>query len=331
MRAALLALLLLAISAVSVRAQDVHGRLEGRVIDSDGDPIEQVDVTVQGPSLQGVRRTPTNSSGFFTFRWLPVGTYSVKLSRIGYETLVLEGIIVRLGRTMTIGGATLVETPIELEPLVAEAERKLIDPESAADGLNLTPDLYENLPVARDYRAVAVLSPMADVYEGTDLSIAGATGPGTKYFIEGTDVTNPVNGLEATRLPYNFVREVEIKTGGYEAEYRSTLGGIINVVTYAGGNVFRSQVFGFYTSDRLEGSARYGLSDKTKETSAQYDVGITLGGPILRDRLWYFAAYNPSVVSEGIGIPVHGVYDDHTTQHVFAGKLTWQAAQPELR
>jgi hypothetical protein len=327
MRAAPLAVLLLAMSAVSVRAQDVHGRLEGRVIDSDGDPIAQVDVTVQGPSLQGVRRIPTNANGFFTFRWLPVGTYSVKLSRIGYETLVLEGIIVRLGRTATVGSVGLVEAPIEVEPIVAAVQPKLIDPESTGTGVNLTPALYENLPVARDYRELALLTPQANEYAGTDMSIAGGTGPETRYFIEGSEVTDPVVGMESTRLPYNFVQEVEIKTGGYEAEYRSSLGGIVNVVTYSGGNDFRSQVFAFYTSDQFEGQPRYGLSETLRQNSSQYDVGATLGGPIVRDRLWYFAAYSPSVSSEGIEIPGHGVYDDRAVRHVFAGKLTWQAAR----
>jgi len=326
MRPLVLVFLLILAFVASATAQNTHGRLQGRIVGSDGSPIATVDVSVRSPSLQGERHAETNVDGFFTFRWLPVGTYSVRLQRLAYETRMLDSVTVRLGRTSTVGEIRLVEAPIEVEALVATAQRLLIDPESTAGGINLTPNLYENLPVGRDYRALMLLTPQANEYIGSDLSVSGGTGPETKFFIEGADVTEPVNGMESTRLPYNFVREVEIKTGGYEAEYRSTLGGIVNVVTYAGGNEFRAQVYGFYTSDQLEGTPRYGLSETTRQSSAQYDVGVTLGGPIMQDRLWYFAAYNPSVLSEGIGIPEHGTHDDRTVRHVFAGKLTWQAA-----
>jgi hypothetical protein len=326
MRTAVFLFLMLPFLVSSAAAQDVHGRLEGRVVGTDGSPVELVDVTVRSASLQGVRQAVTTGDGMFTFRWLPVGTYQVEFRRIGYEHQVLKGVEIRLGRTATLGRVGLVEAPIEVDTLVATAQRKLIDPESTGTGVNLTPALYENLPVARDYRELALLTPLANGYGGTDLSVAGGTGPETRFFIEGTDVTDPVQGMESTRLPYNFVREVEIKTGGYEAEYRSSLGGIVNVVTYTGGNELKSQVFGFYTSDRFEGQPRYGLSETSKQSSAQYDVGVTLGGPVVRDKLWYFAAYNPSIVSEGIEIPEHGTYDDRAVRHVFAGKLTWQAA-----
>jgi len=311
----------------SAHAQDIRGHLQGRAIDSAGNPIETVDVVVRSSDLQGERSAVSDRNGHFVLRWLPVGGYEVELRRIGYETLILEGVVVRLGRTTTVGQVQLVETPIELEAISARTDRLLIDPESTAGGVNLTPELYENLPNDRDYRSLITLLPAANIYRGTDLSVAGGTGPETKFFVEGADVTDPVHGIDATRLPYNFVREVEIKTGGYEAEYRSTLGGIVNVVTYSGSNQFQSQVFGFYTSDRLEGAPRFGLSEETRQSAAQYDVGGTLGGPILRDRLWFFAAYSPSVVTEDVEIPEFGVHNDKSVQHMFAGKLTWRAAE----
>jgi len=326
MRAAALLLLLVPSLVTSAIAQDVRGHLRGRAIDSAGNPIETLDVVVRSADLQGERSAVSDRTGSFVLRWLPVGTYEVELRRIGYESVVLDGVVIRLGRTTTLGEVPLVETPIELEALSARTDRLLIDPESTAGGVNLTPELFENVPNERDYRSLITLAPAVDDYRGTDLSIAGGTGPETKFFVEGTNVTNPVKGIEATRLPYNFVREVEVKTGGYEAEYQSSLGGIVNVVTHAGGNDFRSQVFGFYTSDRLEGTPRFGLSESTRQSAAQYDIGVTLGGPILRDRLWYFAAYSPSVVTEDIEIPAHGMYDDRGVQHLFAGKLTWRAS-----
>ncbi len=327
MRTVIFPAMLALFSVATLQAQDIRGQLQGRVVDSTGDPVETVDVVVRSTDLQGERSAASDRFGNFVIRWLPVGTYQVELRRIGYESRILEGIVVRLGRTTTTGVVQLVATPVELEAIAAEAERLLIDPESPAGGVNLTPDLYRNLPNDRDYRSMVTMAPAVGAYRGTDLSVAGGTGPGTTFFIEGTNVTNPVTGLDATRLPYNFIREIEVKTGGYEAEYRSTLGGIVNVVTHSGSNVFESHAFGYYTSDRLEGAPRFGLSESTRQNQAQYDVGVTIGGPILRDRLWYFAAYNPSVVTEDIAIPEFGTYDDRGVQHLFAGKITWRAAE----
>ena len=326
MRTATSVALLFVLTTSPALAQDIRGHLQGRVIDSGSSPIETVDVVVRSTELQGERSAVSDGNGYFYVRWLPVGVYEVELRRIGYESLNLDSVVVRLGRTTTVGEVLLAATPIELETIAARTDRLLIDPESTAAGVNLTPQLYENLPNSRDYRSLITLVPAVDEYLGGDLSVAGGTGPETMFYVEGTNVSDPVIGMRATRLPYNFVREVEIKTGGYEAEYRSTLGGIVNVVTYSGGNEFRSQVFGFYTSDRLEGTPRFGLSESTRKSSAHYDLGATIGGPILRDRLWYFAAYNPSVVTEDIEIPEFGTYDDRGVQHVFAGKLTWRAA-----
>lgn len=326
MRTATSCAVLLILTTAPALAQDIRGHLQGRITDSAGEPIETVDVVVRSADLQGERSAASDRFGNFVIRWLPVGTYEVELRRIGYESLNLSGVVVRLGRTTTVGVVELVETPVELEAIAAETDRLLIDPESTAGGVNLTQELFENLPNDRDYRSMVTMLPAVDAYRGADLSVAGGTGPETTFFVEGTNVTSPQTGIQATRLPYNFIREVEVKTGGYEAEYRSTLGGIVNVVTHSGGNEFHSRAFGFYTNDRLEGTPRFGLSESTRQSQAQYDVGLTIGGPILRDRLWYFAAYNPSVVTEDIEIPEFGLYDDKGVQHIFAGKLTWRAA-----
>ena len=129
MRPLVLVFLLILAFVDSATAQNTHGRLQGRVVDSDGRPIATVDVSVRSPSLQGERHAETNVNGFFTFRWLPVGTYSVRLQRLAYETRMLDSVTVRLGRTTTVGEVRLIEAPIEVEPLVATAQRLLIDPE----------------------------------------------------------------------------------------------------------------------------------------------------------------------------------------------------------
>lgn len=323
---ALLAALLFGIVSTAT-AQDTRGHLRGRVAETAGGPIAAVDIVLRSGEMPGVRSTSTNDQGYFYVGRLPVGSYVLEARRLGYRTVVLSDVEVLLGRTTSLGTVEMAEAPVEMEPLEARATPALIDPVSTAGGVNLTPDLYENLPMERDYQAMLVLVPQAnESYLGDGLGVAGGTGPENRFFIDGADVTDPFFGIESTRLPYNFIREVEVKTGGYEAEYRSSLGGITNVVTYSGGNRFSGQIFGFFASDQLQGSSRLGPAELTKTDVATVDFGGTLGGPIVSDRLWFFGAYNPYFHSETVEPTGQGPYEDRTVQHRFAGKLTWRPA-----
>ena len=253
------------------------------ILDSQGAPIVAVDVSVTAPDLQGERSAVTNEDGYFRLLWLPVGLYTVQIERLGYRTLILEEVVIQLGRTMTMGEIRLEETPIEVEPLVVVAERELIDPASTAGGFNLTPELYEVLPVERDYQSIAALTPQANgSYFGDAgaLNMSGSTWTENKFYIDGVDVSDPLAGQGGTNLPYNFVKEIEVKTGGYEAEYRSSLGGIINVVTYSGGNDFSGRVLGFYSNNSFDATPRYGTLEESSGDYARYDFGGSLGGPI---------------------------------------------------
>ena len=136
----------------------------------------------------------------------------------------------------------------------------MIDPSSTTVGLNLASETYEDLPLDRNFRSIVSLALQANTsYLGDEVNISGSTGMENAYFIDGINVTDPFKGATSTNLPYNFVREIEIKTGGYEAEYGRALGGIVNVITPSGGNDFHGQVFGFFTSHRFAGSYRPGV------------------------------------------------------------------------
>ncbi|MGW8282314.1 MAG: TonB-dependent receptor, partial [Gemmatimonadota bacterium] len=326
MRAPPLALFLLVVFPLAVLAQDTRGSLTGFVVDSAGSPIPSVLVTVRGPAVQGKRYTATGTDGSFLVPLLPVGEYEVAVARIGYREAVLTDVIVRLGRTTTLGAIVLSETPVTLAPLEARGQRSLIDPVSSAGGINLSPELYDNLPVSRDYLGMIDLLPQANTsYLGDERTMVGATGMENRYFVEGADVTDPMRGFYTIDLPYNFIREVEVKTGGYEAEYKSSLGGILNVVTYSGGNETRGRVFGFFANDQIAGSPRTAGMQLNRSDVTRWDIGATLEGPILHDRLWYFLAYNPLVASENVEIPGLDRYEDQEVRHRFAGKLTWRA------
>jgi hypothetical protein len=171
------------------------------------------------------------------------------------------------------------------------------------------------------------LLPQANTsYYGDEVNIGGATGFENKYFVDGVEVTDPLIGASGTNLPYNFIREIEVKAGGYEAESRSSLGGLLNVVTYSGTNEIHGSAFGFYTSNRFASQRRIGLSDPTQGGFSDYDVGFGIGGPIIRDELWFYVAYNPTFARRDVDVPGFGISVDRTFMHSFATKLTWGAS-----
>ena len=307
-------------------AQETTGALEGRVLDTQGKPIAQATVLLTSSSLQGNRGVLTSDNGKFVVVALPVGQYTLTISHAAKQAQTIEGVIVGLGKTASMGPITLQEKVYTVGEVVVTAPAPLIDYRSTSMGANLRSGDYATLPIERDYRSVAVLLPQAnESYLGDGIGMAGSTGLENRLFIDGIDVTDPVRGITGTNLPYNFVREVQVRTGGYEAEYRSSLGGTINAVTNAGGNETSGQVFGFFVNNRLAASPRRGAVELNTGDFARYDVGFGLGGPIARDRLWYHIAYNPALEREEVEIPGIGFYEDRTTTHSFATKLTWQA------
>ena len=319
-------LVFIALSVCMMSAQEVTGNLEGRVLDSEGSPIPGVTVTVTSVSLQGQRGISSSNDGFFRLLALPTGRYSVQLNHVAYNQKKLNDVQIWLGKTTTIGDIVLQESTLEMAEVVVSGDRLLLDPVSTTGGANLVREKFEDLPLERNYRSIASILPHAnESYYGDEVNIAGSSGLENRYFINGNEVTNALNGLGGINLPYNFIREVEVRTSGYEPEYKSSLGGIVNVVTYSGGNDFSGQVFGFFTNNNFGGDQRVATTEPPKGDFAQYDVGFTLGGPILKDNLWFFSAYNPSYRNEDIKLPGLGYYSDKQRTESFAGKLTWKA------
>jgi hypothetical protein len=307
-------------------AQVMTGAIDGWISDKEDNPIAGAEVIVESAALQGKRGAVSDQRGYFKFRYLPPGLYRLTVQHITYQTFIHDNITVRLGKTGSAGVIQLSLASIELPEVVVTEARPDIDPTTARSGSNLAIKTIEPLPVDRNYRSIIALVPRANTsYLGDDVNISGSTGLENEYFIDGVKATEPYLGEGSTNLPYNFIREIEVKTGGYEAEFRSALGGVVNVVTHSGGNRFQGQVFGFFTNHNLSQDRKLVPGEESVESYSQSDFGFSLGGPVLRDKLWFFAAYNPNFEKEDVTIPGFGLQTDRKTTHIFAGKLTWKA------
>jgi hypothetical protein len=317
--------MLVAALAIPAHSQETSGNLEGRILDESGGPIELATVTVTGPYLQGERTTITAPDGHFRFLALPVGKYRVDISHVSFEGTVLENIRVRLGGTTDVGEVHLAAQLYEVDVIEVTAEAPMIDPASTVLGSNLFSEEYGELPIDRNYRNMAVLLPhVNESYLGDEVGFAGGTGQENKYYIDGVDGTDVLFGMRSTELPYNFIRELQVRSGGYQAEYSSSLGGIVEVITQSGTNEFHGQVFGFYLNDRMSADPRPTLDEPFMGSYAMYDIGFGIGGPIVHDRLWFHAAYNPTFSDEEAEVPGQGIRDYNGTIHKFAAKLDWK-------
>lgn len=312
-------------------AQDISGSLEGLVTDSLNYPLPGVNITVQSDNLQGLKGAATNEKGYFGIFYLPVGNYRIKVSMIGFRELVVENVQVRLGKATYLGNLKLSSETIYLPEITVSGERNVIDPTATTYGGNILPKYFDQLPLDRDYKNIVALLPQVNISGfGDGVNIGGSTGFENKYFVDGVEVTDPLFGTVGMSLPYNFMQEVELKAGGYEAEYRSSLGGLVNVVTYSGANDFHGSVFGFFTGNSFTGNSEIGLLDPTQGDFTIYDIGFSLRGPIVEEKLWFNVAYNPTFENHDVDVPSFGIYVDKTITHKFASKLTWSAF-PQLQ
>ena len=332
---ALVGFLVLATS-VTAAAQEVSGRLQGRVSTSEGQPIAGVEVTATGASLLGRRTATTGKDGKFLIPALPAGTYDLAARRLGFRPVTVERVPVRLGETATLAAVTMTAAATQLAPVVVSAEAAGLDPHNTAQRIVLDASRLDALPLDRSFREAMLLAPSSvPSFIGKDgggaginrdgINVGGATGYENTYFLDGINITSPIRGETSMDLPYNFIQQMEVRTGGSTADDAQSLGGVVNLVTPTGAERFGGQVFGFFSNDALEGRSRP-VSGSYQTGFTFYDAGVSIGGPLLKDRLRMFAAYNANHEARDYSYGF-GSLTSTRRQHLFAGKLTWQASE----
>ena len=310
------------LSAAIARTQEVTGQIEGRVLGADGKSMSAVNVTATSPNLIAARTTVTGEDGRFYLRALPVGIYRIELRRIGYRPVALDSVRVWLGGATAVNPPALLAQPaVELASVLVVADNAGSDPTHTASSVVLGRHRLTDLPIGRNFREIAILHPEATPsFIGDGINIAGATGLENHYFVDGIDITDPISGDKSIDLPYNFIEQIQLHTGGASAEDPQTLGGTVNVVTPSGGNKFAGSAFGFFSSGALQSSGRTAAA-KTQTGFSFYDAGATFSGPVAHDRVWFFLAYNPRFERTQFDYGF-GSISDRTLVHQFAGKLT---------
>jgi hypothetical protein len=325
---------------VETRAQTT-GRIEGIVQAPDGVPISGAQVEAEGPRLLGVRRTITDPSGRYRLAEIPAGDYTVRLTVPGFREFER---VVRVSLDAPVRLDVGLDVAVE-ETVSVSGEAPSIDLDTTTTGTSYARALVARLPVARNYADIARANPGVSTDKGETqgrslaLTVYGATSVENQWWIDGINTTNVAKGFQGKAINNEFVEELEVKSGGYQAEYGRALGGVVNVVTRSGGNAFHGDGFLYYDSAALRAEqvvipdtdTPIGMKITPEE---RRDFGVDVGGYVLRDRLWFFGAYNrvetPGTTSRYFGteeVPASQLFPRDQIDDLYSGKLTWLAAR----
>lgn len=330
--AALLALV--AVPAITVmaptaaHAQDyTNGTLAGSVQGTNGQSIAGASVTIVSNAQGIVRSATTGANGQFRVALIPTGSYTVSVSAPGFDSFS-NNVNVGLGGNsfvFTLGATGAAGST--LDDVVVTGVRRSLDLSRAATGVSIDIDeLIETVPVARNITAVTLLAPGAVVGD-SQFAIGqsqlqappalGGSGPAENaFFINGLNITNFVTGLGGATVPFEFYKNVEVKTGGYSAEFGRATGGIINATTKSGTNDFIVELHGTWAPDSLRqdtpdtpsGPSYAGQVNSLTEFEEK-TLTLEVGGPIIRDRLFAYGivAYSDTTAQSATSAGTTGV------------------------
>ncbi|HEY0408048.1 MAG TPA: TonB-dependent receptor [Pyrinomonadaceae bacterium] len=325
--------LCLSLFAMSAFAQSsTTGAIEGTVTDPQGGLIPNATITVSGANLIRPQTAQTDDSGHFQILNLPPGRYSVTVGATsGFAETVRNDVEVNLSKTST-ADVQVKTGSVSAVVDVTDTSGATVDVSQNTSGTNVSTEQFQNFPTQRTVQSLYTIAPtvarsgLRDASgRDRDPSVAGSSGPENNYILDGVNTTDPAFGGSGANLPFEFVQEVEIKTGAYGAEYGKSTGGIFNVITKSGTNEFRGDVFGYLTTKGLvRGTKNFPFTGAAPNGFSEVDAGFDIGGPIAKEKLWFFGAFNPqrrenSFLTQTLRQNVQ----NKITTPFYSGKLTW--------
>ena len=264
------------------------GILRGRIVDAQDLPVPGVTVSVTSPVLQGQRTTVTGPDGSFVIRQLPAGTYQVKSELTGFAAQT-AAVLVPLGDTVEHNVTLRAETVTTTVEVTAESQPLL----SPSVGINIRRDEVEALATSRTLQGITTLSPAVNdnTPNSGQVSINGAFAYDNLFMINGVDVNDNLFGSPQNLFIEDAIEETQVITSGVSAEYGRFSGGVVNAVTKSGGNSFSGSFRVNLTNPAWVNETPFEQdNDVEREGNLNRTYEMTFGGPILRDKLWFFGA-----------------------------------------
>ncbi len=306
--------------ATAVFGQRTTGDLEGKITDPNGAVVPMVSVTLTGITVGFNRTVQSNQEGEFRIQQVPIGTYKITTAALsGFAASTLEKVTVTIEK-VTVVNIKLGITSVSTVDITASDVAGVIDTSASKVQTNITPKMIQQLPKGTNFNSLLRISP-ATRAEGLSggFQVDGASGSENSFLIDGLSVENFRTGVlnGVNNIPTELVAEMQIKTGGFEAEHGGASGAVISVVTRSGSDTFHGGVGSAFELSGLQPAPRftpsrfvsssssaaaiaanpdytYAIVNKKDDFSNIFPSG-TLGGPILKKHLWFLASYSPQI------------------------------------
>jgi hypothetical protein len=321
---------LLLIAGSAFAQATTTGAISGTATTSDGVAVPGVTVTVSGPALMGSRTAYTGDNGDYIIRGLPPGSYTVEFTMEGMAT-VKRNVSVELGQTSKADASMSMSSTSEAITVTADAPTLMTTTQL---GTNLNSEQIQELPIPRGggfLANIAALTPgvTQNTFNAGQVRINGAFAYDNVFLVDGTDVNDNLFGTAHNLYIEDAIQETQVMTGGVSAEYGRFTGGVINVVTKSGGNDFS----GSFRTDVTNSAWRDETPNEAQRLDKNnYIYSGTLGGPILRDRLWFFLAGRRENTEESRNLPITNIaYIGGTENPRYEVKLTGSLANQSLQ
>ena len=287
------------VAPASAVAQDyTTGSIAGTVTDTAGSPVAGATVTVSQNNAPFNRTVTTNEQGQFRVSGAPVGTYTVTISAPGAAPFSDTNIGIGLGRVsdyeFTIGAAAGGTVD---DIVVVGTRTPVINFSSSTTGLVAdAQETFDRLPIARSLSGITLLAPqttLSDPTWGNIVGISGSSVAENAYYINGMNITNPRNFLGGNTVPFEFYDQIDVKAGGYQAEFGRSTGGAIIATSRYGNDEFHGGANVYWSPDELRESApNTYVADNERAYSDSREANVWLSGPILKDHIYAFGFYN---------------------------------------
>ena len=339
----LIAALLLAASLPST-AQERFGGIAGAITDPSAAALPGATITATNKASGAVRTTVSGTDGTFALRDLEPGRYAVAVELQGFQKLEADDVLVLLGRNAELSAQLKLGQVSETVQVTGDAVRQ-IDMKSTTIAHNVTAEEFDRLPKTRSFQGIALTSP--GVNQGSiegGFQVNGASGAENSFTVDGVNTNSVLYGSSRQDTVFEYLQEVQVKTGGISAEYGGALGGVISAVTKSGGNRFTGEAHYYYSGNAMSASPvpRLQLSpidDTTvfhvqddKQKNNRNEVGGSIGGPIVHDHLFFFGSVSPRFVRRtnnylfSNGSEPGSIDQDQTLTQAF-GKVTYSASR----
>jgi len=282
-------------TTLSASAQTSLATLRGKVADQQGGVLPGATVTARQTETNTTRTGVTNEAGQFYLPSLPAGTYEITVELQGFST-GKRTLTLRVGQEATADFTLQVGTVAESIEVTGRAA--VVETRSALGGMVDKKEI-DNLPtIDRNFAGLAMLSPGISSSGASSMGFnaAGQRQFQNQIFVDGATNAQQFYGAQAESYPQDWVQEFQVMTNGFSAEFGQATGGVLNVITRSGANIFSGRGYGFYRSSKLDSAPYAGrfVNGQPQYLSApppyhNYRVGGFLGGPIVKDKVFFFA------------------------------------------